>query len=350
MPDDRLVFLGSPAAAVPTLETLVDAGHDVVLVVSQSDKRRGRGGQSFAPSPVKKRALELDLEVTDRLDDVLSTGAGMGVVVAYGRIIPQRVLDAVPMINVHFSLLPRWRGAAPVERAILAGDEETGVCVMRLEAGLDTGPVLGCESTAIKRNETAVELTDRLAKIGAKLTAELLSKGVDALPPGHAQSGEPTYAAKIDPSELRLDFSRSADELERFVRTGRAWTTWRGSRLRVLSSKDEGHATEGHATEGRATEDRATEDRATEGRATESRATESRATEDHVTDGHETEEPWETQRESKNLGPGVLEGDLVGTADGALRLLEVQPEGKRPMKAIDWLRGLHPLPGERLGD
>ena len=122
------------------LQALVAAGHEVVLVVSQPDKRRGRGG-ALLPSPVKAAAVELGLPVTERVDDLLDAGAELGVVVAYGRLIHPHVLAVLPMINLHFSLLPRWRGAAPVERAILAGDPVTGVCVMALEEGLDTGPV-----------------------------------------------------------------------------------------------------------------------------------------------------------------------------------------------------------------
>ena len=125
----RLVYLGSPEAAVAPLRALHAAGHDIVLVVSQPDRRRGRGG-AMSPSPVKAAALELGVPVTERIDDVVESGAELGVVVAYGRLIRPHVLAAVPMVNLHFSLLPRWRGAAPVERAILAGDTVTGVCVM----------------------------------------------------------------------------------------------------------------------------------------------------------------------------------------------------------------------------
>ena len=153
----RLVFLGTPEAAVPSLRCIVSAGHEVALVVSRRDSRRSRRGDP-EPSPVKREALELGLQVTDDLDQVTGVGAELGVVVAYGRIIPERILDPLPMVNVHFSLLPRWRGAAPVERAILAGDATTGVCVMRLEAGLDTGPVLARSEIGIQADETAVEL------------------------------------------------------------------------------------------------------------------------------------------------------------------------------------------------
>ena len=130
----RLVFLGTPEAAVAPLHTLVDAGHDVALVVTRTDKRRGRGS-GLVPSPVKAAALELGLPVTASLDDIPDTGAELGVVVAFGRIIPVSILDRVPMVNLHFSLLPRWRGAAPVERAILEGDAETGVGIYESRRG-----------------------------------------------------------------------------------------------------------------------------------------------------------------------------------------------------------------------
>src|SRR5439155_5015611 len=131
-------------------------GHDIRLVVTRADKRRGRGS-ALVPSPVKAAATELGLPVTASIDDVIDAGAELGVVVAYGRIIKPHVLDVLPMVNIHFSLLPRWRGAAPVERAILAGDEVTGVCVMALEEGLDTGPVYAREGRPIGEEETLEE-------------------------------------------------------------------------------------------------------------------------------------------------------------------------------------------------
>jgi methionyl-tRNA formyltransferase len=149
------------------LRALVQAGFDIALVVSQPDKKRGRGS-ALLPSPVKAAALELGLPVTDKVDDALDTDAELGVVVAFGRLIKPHVLDRLPMINVHFSLLPRWRGAAPVERAILAGDTETGVCIMQLEEGLDTGPVYAVERLSIGPEETADELRDRLVGAGTR--------------------------------------------------------------------------------------------------------------------------------------------------------------------------------------
>ncbi len=136
----RLAYLGTPQMAVPPLRALVEAGHEVVLCVTRPDRRRGRGGAT-TPSPVKAAAIDLGVPVSHELLEVATAGVELAVVVAYGRIIPSALLTQIPMLNVHFSLLPRWRGAAPLERAILAGDAETGVCLMKIEEGLDTGPV-----------------------------------------------------------------------------------------------------------------------------------------------------------------------------------------------------------------
>ncbi len=296
----RLVFLGTPAAAVPPLRALVDAGHDVELVVSRADKRRGRGGD-LLPSPVKAAAIEMGLPVTDSLDGVASSGAELGVVVAYGRIIPSHVLDAVPMVNLHFSLLPRWRGAAPVERAILEGDAETGVCLMAVEKGLDTGPIYAVGDTSIDEHESVEELRARLVDIGCRLLVDNLSGGVAGLPIPHEQEGDPSYAEKIRPEELELRWERDATYLSRVVRLGKAWTTFRGRRLRVLATAVEPRQPQRAATEG--------------------------------------------------VSPGALDGEVVTAGEGTrLRLIRVQPEGKQPMAAADWLRGACPEPTERLGD
>ena len=229
----RLAFLGSPPAAVPTLRALVDAGHQVVLVVSGPDKRRGRGA-GLSPTPVKAAAIELGLAVSDQLDDVVGSGAELGVVVAYGRIIGVSILDAVPMVNLHFSLLPRWRGAAPVERAILAGDDRTGVCVMDVAEGLDTGDVHAVREVEIDSRETAAELTDRLATVGADLLVATLGSGLGV---GVPQSDEGvTYAHKLTSEDRHLDWGRSAVELSRVVRIGGAWTTFRGERFKVVEA------------------------------------------------------------------------------------------------------------------
>jgi methionyl-tRNA formyltransferase len=281
----RLAFLGSPAAAVPFLQAIVEAGHEVKLVVSQPDKRRGRGGAT-APSPVKAAALDLGLPVSDKVADVVDAGVELGVVVAFGRLVKPDVLAAVPMINVHFSLLPRWRGAAPVERAILEGDTETGVCIMQLEEGLDTGPVYACTSVAIGDDETAEELRNRLIEVGVPLLLDQLATGLSEPVP---QTGEDTYAAKLEHDDLRLDWSRPAVELYRLVRAGRAWTTFRAKRLQVLRAR--------------------------------------------VLDG--------------GFHPGEIEGEVVGAGIGALELIEVQPEGKAAQPARAWVNGARLQPGER---
>ena len=292
----QLAFLGTPPVAAATLRSVIGAGHDVRVVVTRRDARRGRGGE-LGPSPVKIAAAEFGLPVSYDAAAVVGSGAELGVVVAYGRIIKPDVLEKVPMVNVHFSLLPRWRGAAPVERAVLAGDTETGVCLMKLEEGLDTGPVFARRAVDIGPEETVTELRGRLGDLGTEMLLGALSQG---FPEPVAQVGEPTYANKIDPSELYLDFELPAEVCLRSVRVGRAWTTWRGRRLIVHRARlvDRGSGGDAPATV---------------------------------------------------LAPGELAGDLVGTSVGMVRLLVVQPEGKAPMAAPDWLRGARPMPGDRLG-
>ena len=288
----RLVFLGTPEVAVGPLRALVDAGHDVALAVTQPDRKRGRGA-ALVPSPVKEAATELGIAVTDNVDDVMQAGAQLGVVVAYGRLIRPHVLAAVPMVNLHFSLLPRWRGAAPVERAILAGDAVTGVCLMALEEGLDTGPVYDRVEVPIRPQDTADTLRRELAAVGTEMLVRLLREG---LPEPVAQSGEPSYAAKIEASEHHIDWNRPAEEVLRVIRLGRAWTTFRGRRLKVLRGE--------------------------------------------VVPGHPAP------------APGVLDaGDLtVGTGEGVIRLLDVQPEGKGAQSAEGWRNGARPTSGETLGE
>jgi methionyl-tRNA formyltransferase len=282
---ERLVFLGTPAAAVPPLRALVDAGWPVDLVVSRADKRRRRN-KPPEPSPVKAAALELGLTVTDRLEDVLSTDADLGVVVAYGRIIPTDLLERLPMVNVHFSLLPRWRGAAPVERAILADDRETGVCVMQVAPELDAGAVYSRVAVPVGSDPLSA-LRDRLVDEGTDLLTRTLAEG---LGPPEPQVGEVTYAEKIEPDDLRLDWSASGEEVGRLVRLERAWTMFRGDRLRVLEVE-------------------------------------------RVT--------------APGLAPGALDGPVVGTHDGAVRLVRVQPAGRGAMGGADWARGARPADGER---
>ena len=212
----RIVFLGTPPDAVPPLQALVAAGHDVAFVVTQPDRRRSRG-KGADPSPVRVAADELGLAVRtpekarEIVDETRSSGAELGVVVAFGQLLPTALLDALPsgFVNLHFSLLPRWRGAAPVERALLAGDAETGVCLMQLEAGLDTGPVYARARVAIGGRDTAGELRAHLVDTGTRLLVEHLPDvpGAEPVP----QVGEPTYADKLTVEEFELDPSRARD-------------------------------------------------------------------------------------------------------------------------------------------
>ena len=245
------------------------------------------------PSPVKAAALEAGLPTTDRVDDVIGAGAELGVVVAFGRLVRPNVLAALPLVNLHFSLLPRWRGAAPVERAILAGDALTGVCLMSLEEGLDTGPVYACDTVEIGIDDTADELRAILVERGTAMLLEALDHG---LPEPRPQDGEPTYATKLAPAEHRLDWRRPAVELHRVVRVGQAWTTFRGSRLKVHRSRLADAA---------------------------------------------------PGQPSGLLDPQTL---VVGTGDGGLQLVEVQPEGRPVQPAGAWRNGARLGPEERLGD
>ena len=243
-----IVFFGTPDAAVVPFEALLTAGFDVPLVVTQPDRRRGRGSGT-APSPVKQAALAHGIEVAtpararEAIDQIRATGAERGVVVAFGQLLPPALLDVFPkgLVNLHYSLLPRWRGAAPVERAILAGDIETGVCVMDVEETLDTGAVYAREAVTIGPDETAGELHARLTEIGAALLAATLPT-IDAITP-EPQTGESTYAEKLTVDEFRLDPSASAAARARLVRAGNprpgAWLDVDGARLKVWRAHDD---------------------------------------------------------------------------------------------------------------
>lgn len=283
----RLVFLGTPQESVPFLDALTEAGFELVLAVTQPDKRRGRRAEP-TPSPVKAAAQQLGIPVSHEVDDVLDADADLGVVVAFGQIIKPHILNRLPMVNVHFSLLPRWRGAAPVERAILAGDEVTGVCLMEVAEGLDTGRVYRRVEVPIAADVTAEGLRAELVNAAVPMLVDALQDGLGLPDPQH---GEPTYAAKLIRDELRLDWTQPAEFLHRQVRIGGAWTTWRGKTLKI----------------------------------------------------------WSAHPISGSQPPGLLDGNLVGTGDGLLRLVEVQPEGKSRQPAEDWLRGARPVPGDRLG-
>ena len=286
----RLAYLGTPEMAVPPLVALLDAGFDVPLVVTRPDKRRGRRGAP-TPRPVKVAALDRGLRVSHDVGDVLGVGADLGVVVAFGRIIKPEVLDELPMVNLHFSLLPRWRGAAPVERAILAGDPTTGVCVMAVEEGLDTGGVYARQAVTIRRGSGADQLRDQLVEVGTRLLVRTLLDGLGQPEP---QVGEATYAEKLTATDLCLDWRRPADQLARVVRVGGAWTTFRGHRLKVHGAV---------------------------------------AIPEEVGAGQ----------------PGELHDDRVTTGVGVLQVTEVQPEGRSRVRFGDWRHGAHPVVGEVLG-
>ena len=228
----RVVYFGTPEVAVAPLQALCRAGHDVARVVTRPPKRRGRR-QEPTPSPVAAAAADLGLAVTCDLDDALRVEADLGIVVAYGEHIPDEVLERRRTVNLHFSRLPRWRGAAPVERAILAGDAEIGVCLMDVASEIDTGAVYRRASTAIEPQESADELRARLCELGIGLLLDALSEGFgDPVP----QAGEMTWADKISTSELRIDWSAPAEHVLRLVRVGGAWTIFRGRRLKVLEA------------------------------------------------------------------------------------------------------------------
>lgn len=243
----RIVFMGTPGFAVPSLDRLVEAGHEIASVYTQPPRPAGRG-KSLQPSPVHKRAEELGIPVRmpNRLRDeteqqaLARFDADLGVVAAYGLILPQPVLDAPRLgcLNVHASLLPRWRGAAPVHRAILAGDRTTGVTIMQMEAGLDTGPMLAMRETEIGQKTGGV-LTQELAELGAHLLVDVLAD-LPSYPPMPQPEDGVCYAPKIDKSEARLDFLLSAPQtvrqIQAFAPAPGAFFEYRGERIRILAA------------------------------------------------------------------------------------------------------------------
>lgn len=245
----KVVFMGTPDFSVPVLDALIDAGHEIVAVYCQPPRPAGRGKKE-RPTPVHARALELDLDVRhpvslkseDEQNAMRALGADVGVVVAYGLILPQAILDAPEKgcLNIHASLLPRWRGAAPIHRAIMAGDDESGVCIMQMDAGLDTGPVLLEAKTPINPQDTTADLHDRLAAIGAKAIVDALAR-LNGLPAVAQSKDGVTYAHKIDKSEAKVDWTCSAVDVDRKIRGlspfPGAWCEIEGQRVKLLGSK-----------------------------------------------------------------------------------------------------------------
>jgi methionyl-tRNA formyltransferase len=245
----RIVFMGTPEFSVPVLEALVSAGHQIACVYCQPPRPAGRGKKD-RPSPVQARAEALGLMVryplslkdTAEQEAFAALDADVAVVVAYGLILPQAVLGAPRFgcLNIHASLLPRWRGAAPIHRALMAGDEKTGICIMQMDAGLDTGPVLKRAEVTIGAEETTAELHDRLSFLGAAEIVNVLDN-LDRFTPHPQPEAGVTYAAKIDKAEARVDWARPAQEVDRLIRGlspfPGAWTTHKGTRLKLLASR-----------------------------------------------------------------------------------------------------------------
>ena len=300
----RLVFAGTPEPALPSLRALLDSDHDVAAVVTRPDAPAGRG-RTLRPSPVRELAEAAGVEVLaprsprepEFQERLRALAPDCCPVVAYGALVPRPVLDVPPRgwVNLHFSLLPAWRGAAPVQHALLAGDELTGASTFVLEEGLDTGPVLGVLTEQVRPEDTAGDLLARLADAGAGLllaTVDGLAAGTLVAAPQPADGV--STAPKIAVEDARVDWSAPALRVDRVVRACTpapgAWTTLRGRRVKL----------------------------------------------------------GPVRHTDQRLPAGVLAGDLVGTATTAVRLTAVRPEGRGEMAAADWLRGLRPEPGERL--
>ncbi|OYW45316.1 MAG: methionyl-tRNA formyltransferase [Sphingomonadales bacterium 32-68-7] len=244
----RIVFMGTPEFAVPTLAALVEAGHDIPAVYTQPPRPAGRGKQ-LQPSPVHRAAEALGIPVRhpetlrdlEAQADFHALEPDAAVVAAYGLILPVPILDAPPLgcFNVHASLLPRWRGAAPIQRAILAGDPVTGITIMRMERGLDTGPMLARARVPVE-DKTGGELLAELAELGAQLMVQTLAD-LDQIRPEPQDEREANYAAKIDKSEARLDFAKPAELIEREVRafapSPGAWFLFDGERIKLLKAR-----------------------------------------------------------------------------------------------------------------
>ncbi len=307
----RIVFFGSPSFALPSLESLRDAGHRVVLVVSQPDRPAGRG-RRLMPPPVARYARDCDLplwqtatlrgpEAEERLRAAKADAMALA---AFAALVPRNLLDLAPtgILNVHPSLLPRWRGAAPIQSSLLTGDAETGVSIIRLVAAMDAGPILLRKSTSITPDDDYLTLEPRLASLGAALLVEALEGAVaGTIEPTPQDAAAATYCKKIERDDARIDWNEPAERIWNQVRAYRGWpqafTTFRGQTLKVLRAR-----------------------------------------------------PLDVAAPAPGLVAALPDGNLlVGTGSGALRLDEVTPEGKRPQAGADFLRGHPEVRGARLG-
>ncbi|MFI1580275.1 methionyl-tRNA formyltransferase [Embleya sp. NPDC020630] len=307
----RLVFAGTPEVAVPALEALLESRHEVVAVVTRPDAPAGRGRRLVA-SPVAERAAEAGIEILrpakprdpEFLARLTEIAPDCCPVVAYGALLPKAALEipARGWVNLHFSLLPAWRGAAPVQHAVLAGDDITGACTFEIEQGLDSGPVYGMVTDEIRPTDTSGDLLDRLSRSGARLLVATMDGIADGSLAPRPQSPEGvSLAPKIGVEDARVDFTAPALRVDRVVRgctpAPGAWTTFRGERLKLA--------------------------------------------------------PVRLRAGDNALAPGEIAVEKkvvrVGTGSHAVELTRVQPQGKRMMAATDWARGAHPEPGETLG-
>ena len=287
----RVAFAGTPGDAVPALSALAGAGIEIPVVVTGAPRRRSRRG-SDAPSPVAAAANKLGLTVSHDPDDLARCGADCAVVVAFGQLIGAELLAMTPMLNLHFSLLPRWRGAAPIERALLAGDDRTGVSLMALEPSLDTGPVYWQHEVPIGLADTAAGLRERLASEGAARLAASLAEG---LPTPQPQLGTPTYARKLTTEDRRIDWSQPAVFIDRQIRVGGAWTTLDGERFIIRAGR-----------------------------------------------------PADSSPDAvHDAPPGTLADDAVVTGHGLIALEVVQPAGRAATDAQAWLHGARLPDGAR---
>ena len=301
----RVVFMGSPEFAVPTLQALVDAAHEVVCVYTQPPRPGGRRGKELTKTPVHQLAERLGIEVrhptslksAEEQEKFAALDPDVAVVAAYGLILPQPILDApkAGCLNVHASLLPAWRGAAPIHRSVMAGDEVTGVTIMQMEAGLDTGPMLATVRAPVE-DKTTGELTEELAELGAQLMVGTLID-LDALHAVEQDDEAATYAKKIDKAEARIDWARPAEEVDRQIRAlspfPGAWFEAAGVRVKALASRlGQGQGAPGEVLDAAPT---------------------------------------------------------VACGSGAVRLLRLQRAGRAAQDAPDFLRGMTLAPGTRLG-
>jgi methionyl-tRNA formyltransferase len=342
----RLIFLGTPLFAVPTLEALVRRGHEVVSVITQPDRPRGRG-QKAPPPPVKEAALRLGLPVyqpervrrPEAVEYLRNLAPEAMVVVGYGQIIPQSVIDIprLGILNVHASLLPKYRGAGPIQWAIVNGETRTGVTIMRIDAGLDTGDMLLKAETEIAPEESAVELGRRLADMGADLLLEALDGLAEGrIVPEKQDNLQATYAPLIKKEDGQINWRNSAVEIHNRVRGLQPWpgayTTFRGHTLHVWKSRAWRRASEGGGV--------------SEGSGWVADDVRSRAEEGRVNGVSKTEPPQPTP-------PGTIVSIrplLVSCRLGGLELLEVQVEGRKRMPAADFANGQRLAENERLGE